>query len=270
VNVPDFIQKARRGSKSAQAAEVRRDVGDQAKQIAQLERLVGELLTEQRGYVFLPPVELRLHVGARESAANFWNQGRDSSRRVIEVFGESPEGPVLDWGCGSGRTLYWLFAHEAWRACYRGCDVDAKAISWLIKRHGMTSVSKCADLPPLPYPDGHFAGLFSFSVLTHIHPDRHELWFREIHRVLKPGARAYLTINGESHMADPQAFSKADRERFAAAGAAFVAHEGHYKDAAVVGQDRTVGLLSQLFEVESYRPGGYHQLDDVIVRKALR
>jgi SAM-dependent methyltransferase len=266
MSVAELFKKSRTSART-ERAELERQVRDQAKQIAQLERLVGELLTEQRGHVIMPPQELRLHVGARDSAANFWNQGRDSSRRVIDLFGEAPDGLVLDWGCGSGRTLYWLYAHEGWRRSYRGCDVDAKAISWLIKRHQIDSVARCKDLPPLPYADETFAGLFSFSVLTHIHPDRHEAWFAEIRRVLKPGARACLTLNGESRMADPTAFAERERKGFQQSGVSYVAHEGHYKDAAVVSQAITVERLTRLFEVESYRPAGYHELDEVIVRR---
>ena len=105
---------------------VQRQLRDQAKQIVWLERLVTELLVEQRGFCLMPPPELRLHVGAHESAGNFWNQGRGSSARVIEVFGEVPPGQVLDWGCGSGRTLYWLYARQPWRA-NSACSAGVKA-----------------------------------------------------------------------------------------------------------------------------------------------
>ena len=244
-----------------------RQMKDQAKQIAWLERLVTELLVEQRGFCILPPAELRMHVGARDSAANFWNQGRESSARVIEVFGEIPPGLMLDWGCGSGRTLYWLYAREAWRQAYRGCDVDAEAIRWLKKKPAITAVSVCQPEPPLPYADGQFAGLFSFSVLTHIPPGRHRAWYEELHRVLQPGGRAYVTVNGDSRATDPLAFTPAEQDSFKRQGWLFTEHDGHYKGAAVVSRDFTQGALHGLFELERYGEAGYHQQDDMILRR---
>jgi len=259
-----LLEKVRRGRR---AADLERTVQDQKKQIVWLERLVTELLVEQRGYCLMPPPRLRLHVGARDSAANFWNQGRQSSARVIEVFGTDPDGLVLDWGCGSGRTLYWLHAHEGWRRAYRGCDVDQEAIVWLRKHQRIKAVSLCRDEPPLPYEDGQFSGLFCFSVLTHIHPLRHADWYREIHRVLKPGGRAYLTVNGDGRASDPQSFTAPEREAFARQGWLWAEREGHYKGAAVAGRAFTLKALEGLFEVEQYRPFGYHNMDDLIVRR---
>ncbi len=260
----DLLARLGRAS-GRDAGALRRQVKDQAKQIAWLEKLVGELLVETRGFVLLPPPELRLHVGAHQSAGNFWNQGRESSARVIEVFGAQPPGPVLDWGCGSGRTLYWLYGDEAWRAAYRGCDVDPQAIRWLQKKHGIEAVRVCSPEPPLPYADGEFAGLFSFSVLTHIPPERHRAWYEELHRVLKPGGRAYVTVNGDSRAADPKAFTPAEQAEFARQGWLWADREGHYKGAAVVSRAFTDKALEGLFELERYRDAGYHQQDDLVL-----
>ena len=262
----DVIAKlGRRGA--AETARLERLAQDQAKQIAWLEKLVTELLIEQRGDSLMPPPELRMHVGARSSKANFWNQGRESSARVIEVFGETPPGLVLDWGCGSGRTLYWLHGHEDWRQAYRGCDVDADAIRWLRKRQGITSVEVCQAEPPLPYGEAIFAGVFSFSVLTHIPPERHRAWYQELHRVLAPGGRAYVTVNGDSRAADQAAFTSAEQALFASQGWLWADREGHYKGAAVVSRAFTAKALEGLFELERYRDAGYHQQDDLILRR---
>ena len=258
---------AKLAGSGGRTSRLEREAQDQAKQIAWLERLVAELLVEQRGFCIMPPPQLRLHVGARSSAANFWNQGRESSARVIEVFGETPPGPVLDWGCGSGRTLYWLYAREAWRQAYRGCDVDGEAIGWLRKKHAITAVSVCGPEPPLPYEAEAFAGLFSFSVLTHIPPEHHRAWYAELHRVLRPGGRAYVTVNGDSRAADPAAFTPAEQAAFQAQGWLWAEREGHYKGAAVVGRDFTLRALEGLFAVERHRDAGYHQQDDMILRR---
>jgi SAM-dependent methyltransferase len=251
-------------ARAAETSALNRTIEDQAKQIAHLEQLLGELIAQTQGSSLLPPSELRLHVGARTSAANFWRQGRDSSRRVLEVFGREPDGQILDWGCGSGRTLQWLLAEPGWRAAYRGCDVDRRAVSWL-RKHGFEGVKICNDDPPLPYPDGAFAGLFCFSVLTHIHPERHGAWLREIRRVLRVGSKAYLTFGGPSRL-DEASAPVETRRAFEANGWCFIEHEGHYKSAALVSRAFMLERLEGLFAVESYRERGYHQMDELIVR----
>ncbi len=250
----------------AQIAILNRTVDDLRKQVKWLEMLTEKLLVEQRGYCLLPPERLRMHIGARESAANFWNQGRHSSQRVLEVFGENPSGPVLDWGCGCGRTLYWLHAHTAWREQYRGCDVDAEAIKWL-RKQGTGGVAVCAPAPPLPYADGTFAGLFCFSVLTHIHPLQHRGWIEDIHRIVRPGGRAYLTANSDAHVGDPGAFRERDRQAYREQGWVYVEHPGHYKSAAAVSLKHMMASLDGLFELEQHRQAGYHRMDDFVVRR---
>jgi|WetSurMetagenome_2_1015567.scaffolds.fasta_scaffold34365_3 SAM-dependent methyltransferase len=230
-----------------------------------MERVVQRLLAEADALP-LPPPELRDHVGRGPEAGNFLAQGMSSSRRVLELFGTDPGGPVLDWGCGSGRTLAWLFRHEGWRENYFGCDVDADAIAWL-REKGIPRVEVCGDLPPLPYADGAFAALFSFSVLTHIPPERHAAWYVELHRVLQPGGRAYVTVHGDDAINSSKSISNEERDEYSRRGWSWSEREGHYKHASVVSKAFTLAAIGDLFEVEEHRPSGYHQMDAMILRK---
>jgi SAM-dependent methyltransferase len=251
----------------AELKALKRQAVETDRQIKQLERLATGLMRSRGNLILSPPPELRLHVGRVTDMANFWAQGQDSSSRVIEVFGEDPGGLVLDWGCGVGRTLQWLDGRGTWRANYRGCDVDEAAIAWL-KSQGVASVEACSDLPPLPYPDDHFVGLFCFSVLTHIHPERHRAWYQEIRRVLKPGGRAYVTVHSDANMIAGKSFTDEEKAAYFAKGWSFSEREGHYKHAATVTEAATRQAVEGLLEVERYRPVGYHRMDDLVLRKA--
>jgi SAM-dependent methyltransferase len=215
----------------------------------------------------LPPEYLRLHVGAQTSAANFMAQGANSSERVLEIFGENPAGAILDWGCGSGRTLRWLLHYAAWRENYRGCDVDREAIEWL-RQNGQSNLEVCTDDPPLPYADQSFDGLFAFSVLTHIHPEKHRVWYAELRRVLKPGGRAFLTTQGQ-HVVETlgSQLPPGTETEFSAKGFVHLKFEGHYKDAALVAESFTRRALEGLFTVEDYALTGYQNMDAFIVRR---
>lgn len=245
---------------------LRERYAEQEKDLAAVERVLGRLLAEC-GALPLPPPELREHVGRRPYPGNFLAQGLDSSTRVLEQFGTQPAGPVLDWGCGSGRTLTWLRRHEGWRANYHGCDVDAEAIAWL-KSKGVERVQVCGALPPLPYPDETFTGLFCFSVLTHIPPDRHAAWYAEMRRVLKPGGRAYVTVHGDGNIVSGKSFTEEERADYFATGSSWSEREGHYKHAATVTRAFTLAAIGDQLQVESYGEGAYHSMDALVLRKA--
>lgn len=263
-------QAARLESRRLQIKQLQATLGtrDTEREIAQLTTIVDRLLRRHYHPMPLPPEELRLHVGTRTTAANFWAQGLASSTRVCDIFGEEPIGPVLDWGCGCGRTLRWLLSSPAWREHYRGCDVDAEAVEWL-RQHTPSQVAVCQDNPPLPYEDASLAGLFSFSVLTHIPPEMHRAWYSEIRRVLRPGARALLTVQGSDILKNPARYSlPTDTLRdFDSSGQAYIRHEGHYKDAALVNEEFTRAQLEGIMAVESYEVGGYQNMDKFLVRR---
>jgi SAM-dependent methyltransferase len=234
-------------------------------EIAALENIISTRL----GPLPLPPADLRLHVGARPQASNFLNQGWNSSRKALEIFGETPTAPILDWGCGSGRTLRWLLlAHPAWRTFYRGADVDREAIDWL-REHGVATVTTCNDMPPLPYADREMGGIFSFSVLTHIHPERFRAWFAELARILKPGCLAYLTFNGDSITESKEPHHLKAAEEFRRQGWAWLENEGHYKSAAFASHSFIETAASGVFKVRQISRRGYPPTMDALYAEAL-
>jgi SAM-dependent methyltransferase len=221
---------------------------DKHTEIEQLRVLVRRAVPMVTALPKPPPERLRLNVGRVASETNWLAQGAASAERVIRRFGLEPGGAILDWGCGSGRTLNWLLTRGTWAECYQGCDVDADAIAWLGSQ-GIANVKLCQPAPPLPYEEEKFAGLFSFSVLTHIEPAYHRSWYAELHRVLKPGATALLTVQGTPR------------------GTAFYARPGHYKHVALVSEEFTRNALTGLFRVQKYTHRGFGQMDIFVARR---
>ena len=233
---------------------------------ARAESVIRALIDRHYGGWPLPPPELRRRVGADDTALEFWAKGIASSEVVLGLFGAEPDGPVLDWGCGCGRTRLWLEPHPAWRTGYHGCDIDPEAVAWLSEQ-GVDCVSVSGELPPLPYEDGAFAGLVGFSVLTHVPPERHPAWYGEIRRVLRPGAKAFLTTLGGDWA--PSRATPAGREHFRAHGWAFEPDDrpgcGHHLAAVTEAFTRTA--LGDRLVVERFTEGGYLNQDAwVLVR----
>jgi SAM-dependent methyltransferase len=156
----------------------------------------------------------------------------------------------------------WLRALPAWAAAWHGCDVDTEAIAWL-RAQGLTRVAICGDVPPLPYDDRFFGGLFAFSVLTHVHPERHREWLAELHRVTAPGGLVFLTQHGEGAAQGRRRAERALRRR----GWAWLERHGHYKSAAFVTEPFGRATARDLFDVERFQARGYQTQDAYLLRR---
>ena len=99
---------------------------------------------------------------------------------------------VLEIGCGVG-TDGAQFANAG--GDYTGVDLTNAAIELARKRFelfGLTGKFRVADAENLDFPDESFDVVYSHGVLHHT-PDINAA-LREIHRVLKPGARAIVML----------------------------------------------------------------------------
>jgi SAM-dependent methyltransferase len=95
--------------------------------------------------------------------------------------------PVLDLGCGDG-----LFAHLLFEEPIdTGIDPDPREIEQARRRRCYLELIEGVG-SAVPKPSGAYRTIFSNSVLEHI--PALESVFREVHRLLAPGGRFYLTV----------------------------------------------------------------------------
>ena len=92
---------------------------------------------------------------------------------------------LLDVGCGWGR---WMIS--AARAGYRPVGVDVKldalqAARRVMKAHNIEGYVVVADLAALPFRNGAFDCVFSYSVVQHVHKSKAAAFVAELARVLK-------------------------------------------------------------------------------------
>jgi cyclopropane fatty-acyl-phospholipid synthase-like methyltransferase len=102
---------------------------------------------------------------------------------------------VLDFGCGSGRTLRWWAQHPQ-RPLLHGTDIDRAALRW-VRRHLPVETCRNDPLPPLQYADGSFDVIYSISVFTHLDERYQDAWLAELKRVLKRDGVALMTVRSE-------------------------------------------------------------------------
>lgn len=165
-----------------------------------------ERLTGRRDEL-TPPRRLQ-YVGARadfEAAGAYW---RD---QLVDVHGLSPDGDVLDIGCGIGRNAVALMSHLD-GGSYEGFDIVPQFIRWCQRqitprhpnfrfqladvrnrhynRHGGCPANEYL----FPYPGESFDIAFAASVFTHMEPDGIRQYLAQARRVLRPGGRLICTF----------------------------------------------------------------------------
>jgi ubiquinone/menaquinone biosynthesis C-methylase UbiE/uncharacterized protein YbaR (Trm112 family) len=99
---------------------------------------------------------------------------------------------LLDIGVGWGR---WMVS--AARAGYVPVGIDIKldglqATRRVLREHGVRGYVVGADLKTLPFQDGIFDHVYSYSVIQHVHRDWARACFHEIGRVLHGGGQCTL------------------------------------------------------------------------------
>ncbi len=101
---------------------------------------------------------------------------------------------ILDFGCGLGRVTARML-DRAPAAQFTGFDIDPQMLEWcgkLLSSPRLGCVSATLDLP-----NDSFDLVYAISVFTHL-DETTDFWLSEIHRLLKPGGRAFLTYHDET------------------------------------------------------------------------
>jgi len=102
---------------------------------------------------------------------------------------------VLDFGCGVGRQLL-HFTHDYPAPTYFACDVHPENVAFVRRAYPRVFGSVNGFVPPLDYETDQFDLVYSVSVFSHLAPDQHLPWLRELARVVKAGGYAMLTTEG--------------------------------------------------------------------------
>jgi len=95
--------------------------------------------------------------------------------------------PVLDLGCGDGVFAHVLFADQI----HTGIDHNSRELARAQQLNAHDELLECPG-HAVPKPNAYYRTILSNSVLEHI-PDLEPV-LREIHRLLAPNGRFYMTV----------------------------------------------------------------------------
>ena len=150
--------------------------------------------------------------------------GAMTADRLLRAAGADPRRitDVLDLGCGTGRLLLGHHVAEPRRRLV-GVDIEAELVGWAQERLPMVASWRRGPLwPPLELPAGSFDLVQAVSVFTHLPLDLQRAWLEEIHRLLRPGGWALVTLHGPIYarllLEDAERRVFADRGHFESAG----------------------------------------------------
>ena len=139
----------------------------------------------------------------------FWTFGRSHMHAIAELIVKYrnnvnwASSSMLDWGCGCGRIfLGSSLKNEALRLQRLvGVDIDPVNIQWCKENLKGAEFYVTELLPPLPFENESFDFIHGNSVFTHLNTENQDLWLTELHRVLKIGGIAVVTVNSNSALA---------------------------------------------------------------------
>ena len=151
----------------------------------------------------VPPVDL--FAGYGTTSAVYLSLAETHVQTMLRLLADTgfvpgPGDRILDHGCAAGRLIRCLSDRAADCEIW-GTDITAKYIYWCQQHlsppfHFATTTT----IPHLPFEDRSFQLIYCGSVFTHI-DDMAMGWLLELHRILAPGGRAYLTIH-DGHTLD--------------------------------------------------------------------
>jgi tRNA (uracil-5-)-methyltransferase TRM9 len=130
-----------------------------------------------------------------------WRSLKDSQKPLpdLEEFLKDKKGKILDLGCGSGRN----FQAMPKNAEIYGIDFSSKMIEYAkIKASELNIACKLfiCEADNLPFEESFFDSAIYVAVLHCIDDvEKRKKSIRELYRVMKPNARAFITVWSKNH-----------------------------------------------------------------------
>ena len=145
-------------------------------------------------HLFLPSKRNKNYISSRgvDDCPELVNYPTEYWKDKLKKFGFSNEGHILEIGCGLGQ---WLEAFQSLGNKVTGIDIEERYIAFCKKRLDENLVHSLLveDAKKLPFEDNYFDAVFSYGVLMYVD---YEKAFAEAVRVLKPGGKLHITVQG--------------------------------------------------------------------------
>ncbi|HVT44944.1 MAG TPA: class I SAM-dependent methyltransferase [Thermoanaerobaculia bacterium] len=231
-------------------------------------RNVADLLIRLGDSRPIPPRSLLEQIQLTPWAHEYLAVGRRSARAIREALssgGLHPGSPasILDFGCGSGRTLRHL-GGSGWTLT--GCDIDQAAIDWCSRAIPFARFLTSPSSPPFPSPDESFDAVYAVSVFTHFDEAEQLVWRDELHRLLRPGGLGVISVMGADVMSYFGRATSRKRERLLQDGFLFMPGEEAFNSRSAFHTPAgIVRLFGPRFALALYSERGLDGFQDLVL-----
>lgn len=154
-----------------------------------------------RSYLLGSQYKTDTNLSARQSLYSFQRPRHDIARLVLDLAGLNGTESVADVGCGNGVYLAEL-ARRGHRGPMLGLDLSAGMLAAARDRAHAAGAPGAGlvrgDAAAIPLPDGACDVALAPHMLYHL-PEP-AAGVRELRRIVRPGGRALVVLNGEDHL----------------------------------------------------------------------
>ncbi len=131
--------------------------------------------------------------------SEFWSEPSEDVYYLVARWKKSGLSRVLDLGCGMGRHSL-LFAENGFEVTALDLSESGlRKLRALATERGLHIRTVQADLTSLPFDDGSFDAVLAYHSIYHVNSQGMVAAVSELHRVMRPGAEVYLTLNSKSN-----------------------------------------------------------------------
>jgi len=148
----------------------------------------------------VPPAALLYETTSVVNYQGYYQRGRAVAEYfagIMKQFLPEGLGRVCEWGCGVARIIRHMGDFLGDGAELSGTDYNERMIKWDRRNIPQARFSINGLTPPLPFAEGAFDCLYSYSVLTHLSEEMHHAWLKELARVVRPGGIIMVTTHGD-------------------------------------------------------------------------
>lgn len=155
----------------------------------------------------LPPIELRRGGGRLRNDDRYFIESGKVAAETLFLAGLERGMRLIDLGSGPGRLALGLIA-SAWSGEYLGVEVNGRQAKWAnshitsrwpefrfvrVDAPNARYNPDGSDVHRLPVANETVDFICAFSVFSHMTSDETSAYLSEFHRVLRPGAKAFVT-----------------------------------------------------------------------------
>jgi len=149
--------------------------------------LIGPLPDRSTGATAYNGFDLKYLVGGASQANRL-------SREIENIHGDRAPLDILDFGCGAARIIRYFPLFKPQHR-YHACEVNEAAVEHAKEVSPLIDARVIPSAPPTSFDDQSMDVVYAWSIWTHFDEKLGRAWLEEVHRILRPGGCALITVH---------------------------------------------------------------------------